>query len=53
MDILIFALVVLIVCGLVIYLIDLLPMDGRLALAAKILVVIIAILLLVSRAGLI
>ena len=53
MDILIFALILLVIVGLVIYLLDMLPMDARLKLAAKIILIVIAILLLVSRAGMI
>ena len=53
MALLVFALIVLIVAGLCIYGIDLLPLDPRLSTAAKLLVVIIAILLLAERAGLV
>jgi hypothetical protein len=53
MGILIFALILILIVGLVIYFIDLMPMDGRLALAAKAIIVLIAIILLCSRAGLV
>lgn len=52
MDILIFALILLIIVGLMIYVLDLIPMDGRLKLAAKVLLVVIAIIMLCNRAGL-
>jgi hypothetical protein len=52
MDILIFALIVVLIVGLCIYGIDLIPMDPRLKIAAKILLIVIAIVLLVNRAGL-
>jgi hypothetical protein len=42
--------VTLLIIALVIYLIDLIPMDARLSLALKIVAVIIAILLLLPRA---
>jgi hypothetical protein len=53
MSILIFALILILIVGLVIYFIDLMPMDGRLALAAKAIVLLLAIILLIERAGLI
>jgi hypothetical protein len=53
MAILVFALILILIVGLVIYLIDMLPMDGRLALAAKAIVLLLAIILLISRAGLV
>jgi hypothetical protein len=53
MAILIFALILILIVGLAIYLVDLLPMDSRLALAAKAIIILIAILLLCNRAGLI
>lgn len=53
MAMLIFALIVLIIAGLCIYGIDLVPFDPRLKIAAKILVIVIAILALVDRAGLV
>lgn len=52
MDILIFALVLILIVGLVIYLIDTLPMDARLSLIAKALIILVAIILLCNRAGL-
>ena len=52
MDILIFALILLIIVGLMIYVLDLIPMDSRLKLAAKVLLIVIAIIGLCSRAGL-
>jgi hypothetical protein len=52
MDILIFALIVILIVGLCIYGIDLIPMDPRLKIAAKILLIVIAVVLLVNRAGL-
>ena len=53
MSILIFALVLVLIVGLCVYLVDMLPMDSRLRVAAKILILVIAILMLCSRAGLI
>jgi hypothetical protein len=53
MPVLIFALVLVLIVGFVIYGIDLIPMDPRLRLAAKFLVIVIAVLLLVDRAGLV
>lgn len=52
MVILIFALILILIVGLVIYAIDLVPMDGRLNMAAKLIIIVIAILLLCQRAGL-
>lgn len=51
MSILIFTLVVLIVLGLCLYAIDLVPMDTRLRTAAKVIAIVIAIILLLDRAG--
>jgi hypothetical protein len=51
MTLLVFALILVLIVGLVIYAIDLCPMDPRLKIAAKILVIVIAILLLADRAG--
>jgi hypothetical protein len=42
MPVLIFALILILIVGLVIYLVDMLPMDGRLALAAKAIVLLLA-----------
>ena len=53
MAILVFALILVLIVGLAIYAIDLCPMDARLKIAAKIIVIVIAILMLVDRAGLI
>lgn len=53
MAILISALILILIVGLCLYGIDLVPMDPRLKLAAKLLVIVIAILLLVDRAGLV
>jgi membrane protein YdbS with pleckstrin-like domain len=53
MSILIFALILILIVGLAIYAVDLVPMDPRLRIAAKLLIVVIAILLLCDRAGLI
>lgn len=52
MAILIFALVLILIVALAIYAVGLVPMDYRLRTAAKVLIVVIAILLLCSRAGL-
>lgn len=53
MAILVFALILLLIIGLCIYAIDLLPMDPRLRVAAKILLIVIAIILLLNRSGLV
>jgi hypothetical protein len=53
MSIFVFALILLLVAGLVIYAIDLVPLDGRLRNLAKVIIIIIAILLLCQRAGLV
>lgn len=53
MNVLIFAIVLVLIVGLCIYALDLVPLDPRFKVAAKILVVVIAILLLASRAGMI
>lgn len=53
MAILVYALILILIVGMAVYLVDLIPMDGRLALAAKALILLIAILLLCDRAGLI
>jgi len=53
MTLLIFALLVLIITALAFYLADLFPLDGRLALAAKAIILVIAILLIASKAGLV
>lgn len=51
MEVLIYALVIILIAALVIWLTDSIPMDGRLRTAARIVVIIIAILLIVQRAG--
>jgi hypothetical protein len=53
MAILIFALVLILIVGLAVYLVDTIPMDGRLAVAAKAIIILIALILLCNRAGLI
>lgn len=53
MAILIFALILVLIVGLCLYGIDLVPMDPRLKLAAKLIIIVIAILLLVEKAGLV
>lgn len=53
MTLLVFALILILIVGLCIYGIDLVPMDPRLKIAAKLLIIVIAILLLVDRAGLV
>lgn len=53
MVILIFALILVLIVGLCLYGIDLVPMDPRLKLAAKLIIIVIAILLLVEKAGLV
>jgi hypothetical protein len=52
MAVLIFALVLVLIVGLCVYAIDLLPLDSRFKIAAKLLVIIVAILLLIDRSGL-
>ena len=52
MSILIFAVLLILILALAIYLIDMVPMDSRLRLAAKAIILIIAIILLCERAGL-
>lgn len=52
MELLILALIILIVVGLALYAIDLAPLDGRFRTALKIIIVLIAVLLLIERAGL-
>jgi hypothetical protein len=53
MSILIFALILILIVGLAIYLVDLFPIDGRLGLIAKAIIILIAIILLCNRAGLV
>lgn len=53
MSILIFALVLILVVGLAVYLVDMFPLDGRLNTIAKAIIILIAIILLCNRAGLI
>jgi hypothetical protein len=53
MSILIFALILILILALSIYAIDLVPMDPRLRTAAKIILIVIAILLLCQRAGMV
>lgn len=53
MAILIFALILILIVGLCIYGIDLIPMDPRLKIAAKVLIIAIAIILLLDRSGLV
>lgn len=52
MSILIFAIIVLIVAALVIYLVDTLGLDVRLGQLIKVLVILVAILLIINRSGL-
>lgn len=53
MDILIFAIVLLVIVALAIYAVDLIPADGRLRIAIKLLIIVAAIIALCSKAGLI
>lgn len=53
MSILIFALILILIVGLAIYLVDLFPMDARLGMIAKAIVLLLAIILLCNRAGLV
>ena len=52
MNLLIFAIIVLIVLALLIWAVDMIPMDNRLSLAVKVLLVLVAVLVIVNRAGL-
>ena len=53
MDILILALIVVLVAALVIYLIDLVPAPHPFGLIAKVIVVLIAVIVILQRAGLV
>lgn len=53
MAVLILALILIVIVGLAIYAVDLAPIDHRLRTAAKLLIIVIAILVLCDRAGLI
>jgi hypothetical protein len=53
MSLLIFALILILIVALAIYAIDLVPFDARLKIAAKVIVLVIAILLLCQRAGMV
>ena len=53
MTILIFALVLILIVALLVYAIDIIPVDARLATLAKVIVILIAVILLLQRAGLV
>lgn len=53
MALLVFALILILILGLCLYLVDIVPLDPRLRIAAKIIIIIIAIIALASRAGMV
>lgn len=53
MSILIYALIVILIAGLIIWLLKLLPLDGNLQVIAQVIIILIAVLVIAERAGLV